>query len=193
MSVTSPRRASSRAALLAVALLLLAALPAAAHAELVSADPANGATVQGPFDRPIVLTFSEDLASGSKADLKAADGKTLDSAAVAGRRMTITLASPLDAGTYTIQWTSVADDGHVERGAVTFTVTPPPPTPIPTPSATAAPTPTASPTPMPSPTPSGGGGTPAGGTADVLLPLLGVVIAVAALGAFLLRRRSARR
>jgi copper resistance protein C len=173
------------AVLLGLILLLIDAIPIAAHAELVSSNPADNADVEAPFDGPITLTFSEALASGSKADLKGPDGATIGAAAVDGDKLLFTLDGPLALGTYTIQWTTVAADRDVLRGTQTFTVVPPPPTPTPPPTATPSTTP--SPAPIASPIPSGSG-TPATGTADVLFPLLAAVIALLALGAFLLNR-----
>jgi methionine-rich copper-binding protein CopC len=183
------------ALLIGLVLLLVDALPIAAHAELVSSDPPDKAEVQAPFSGPIILTFSEALASGSKADLNGPDGSTLGAATVDGTTLAFTPGGPLSRGTYTIQWTSVAADRDILRGTLTFTVVEPPPTPTPAPTATpgATPSPPPSPTPTASPSPSGNG-SPASSTADVILPLLAAVIAVGAIGAFLLRnRRSAGR
>ncbi|HEV8490199.1 MAG TPA: copper resistance protein CopC [Candidatus Limnocylindrales bacterium] len=196
MTVTHSARVT-HALLLGLVVLAVVASPVAAHAELVSSDPADKSEVEAPFDGPIVLTFDEPLAPGSKADLKDGTGATIASATVDGDELVFALDDPLGTGQYTIQWTSVGADRDVERGTITFSVVPPPPTPTPAPTATPGPTATAIPTPSPaptrSPTPSGNG-TVAGGPADVLFPLLGVVIAVVALGALLLRnRRSAGR
>jgi copper resistance protein C len=179
------------ALLLGLILLLVDAIPTAAHAELVSSDPADKAEVEAPFAGPITLTFSETLASGSKADLRGPDGATVATATIDGDQLVFTPEGPLDLGTYTIQWTTVAADRDVLRGTLTFTAVAPPPTPTPAP--TAGPSTTPSLAPATSPTPSGGG-TPASGSADVLFPLLAAVIAIGALGVFLLsrNRRSAR-
>lgn len=191
MTVTRSARAA-RGLLLGLVVLAVGAGPVAAHAELVSSDPADKSEVEAPFDGPIVLTFDEALATGSKADLKDGTGATIASATVDDDELVSALDEPLGTGQYTIQWTSIAADRDVLRGTITFTVVPPPPTPTPAPTATAGPTATATPTPSPSPTASptpSGNGTAVGGPADVLFPLLGVVIAVVALGALLLRNR----
>ena len=78
-----------------------------------------------PYSGPIVLTFSEHLASGSKADLVDASGATLASAVVDPNAMTMTftLATPLAPGAYQVKWVSIADDGDVLRQPVIpFTV-----------------------------------------------------------------------
>jgi methionine-rich copper-binding protein CopC len=201
-----------RAALLAVVAVAAGtlALPAAviAHAELVSSNPANAATVPGPFAGPIVLTYSEALKSGSHAELLAAGGAKVADAKIDAsntRRMTFTLAAPLDPGAWTVQWTSVAADGDIERGRVTFTVAAPTPSPTapPTVPPTAAPTipPTAVPSPStppatlpptlppsPSPSPTPGTGVPAS-AADVVIPIVAALALVGAAAWFLLRRR----
>lgn len=187
MTLTHPARLAC-AVLVGVVLLLVDAIPTAAHAELVSSDPADKAEVEAPFDGPIVLTFDEALATGSSAELKRSDDSTVASATVDGDRLVFTLDAGLEPGEYRIQWTSVGADRDVERGTITFTVVAPSPTATPAPAPSATATATASPTPS-------GNGTPASGTADVLFPLLAAVIALGALGAFLLNRnrRSAGR
>lgn len=106
------------------AAVAVAAGPAAAHARLVSATPAPDATVAAP--RTISLTFSERAvpafsgfdvvnAAGEKVAIRtavAADGKTL----------TGTLARPLAAGTYSVQWRLASSDGHRMTGSYAFSV-----------------------------------------------------------------------
>lgn len=188
MTVTHPTRFAC-AVLIGLVLLVVDAIPTAAHAQLESSDPADNAEVAAPFNGPIALTFDAPLASGSKAELKGPDGSTIASARVAGDRLLFTLDGALMLGSYTIQWTSVGVDRGVERGTLTFTVVVPPPTPRPTPTPSATARATARP-----PTQTGSG-TPAGGTSDVLFPLLAAVIAIGAIGALLLnlRRQSSGR
>jgi copper resistance protein C len=174
-----------RALLPGLVLLAVVASPALAHAELVSSDPTDKAQVESAFNGPITLTYDEALYPGSRADLRGPDGSVVASAEVDGATLVFTLDGPLDAGAYTIQWTSIAVDRDIERGTLTFTVVPAPPTA--TPGATANPAPSATATASPAPT--GGGGAPAGSTGDIIVPLLAAVIAVGAIGAFLLRNR----
>ncbi|HEV8403838.1 MAG TPA: copper resistance CopC family protein [Candidatus Limnocylindrales bacterium] len=179
-----------------MAILLVPGL-VSAHSELVSSSPTSGATVPSPYSGPIVLTFSEHLATGSKADLVDSTGATVASAVVDpdAKTMTITPTTPLPAGDYQVKWVSIADDGDVLRQPiVSFTVAPAAsPSPSATaaastaPSASAAPTtaPTAAPTPAPSPAPdtSGSGG-------DVVLPIIVALIVLGAGAAYLLTRRN---
>jgi copper resistance protein C len=180
-----------------VAVLLLPGLTTA-HSELVSSDPAQGAVIPAPYSGPIVLTFSEHLASGSKADLVTAAGATVASATVDAdaRTMTVTLTTPLAPGGYEVRWVSIADDGDLLRQpVVTFTVSPaaasPTAGPSAQPSATAAPTSVASAAPStgPTPTPSAEpGGTGSG--SDVVVPIIVALIILGAGAAYLLTRRN---
>ena len=196
-------RARAAAALLAGALLVtLSPVTVVAHAELETSTPADGATVDSPFDGPIVLDFSEALADGSEADLLAPGGAAVASAVVdlAGARMTFELGAALDPGVYEVRWTGVALDGHVERGTFEFTVAPAQPTPEPTPEPT--PTPAASATTAPAtsppattepsvvPTPSPTIDDGAAGTTDVLLPIVVALLVVGAGAVYLLTRRN---
>lgn len=196
MTVTHPMRAAC-AVLLGLLLLLIDAIPVAAHAELVSSDPAAGATVTGSPDE-IVAVFDEPLEDNSSMELLGPDGARVATGAVdpADRTRMVIEPNGLPPGTYEVRWTAASADGHVERGTLTFTVVEPTPPPTAAPTATprATPSPTIWPTPTASPTPSGNR-TPATGTADVLFPLLAAVIALGALGAFLINRnrRSAGR
>jgi methionine-rich copper-binding protein CopC len=206
--VTHLIRARIAPALIAGA-LLVSLIPAivVAHAELETSTPADGATVDSPFDGPIVLDFTEALADGSEADLRGPGGAIVATADVdrPGARMTFEFNAPLDPGDYEVRWTGIALDGHVDRGTFEFTVAPAPLTPEPTPgptptpeptpaaSATAAPatsTPaTAGPSEAPSPSPSPDGGT-ATGTADVLLPIIVALVVTGAGAVYLLTRRN---
>ncbi len=195
VTLTHPTRLAC-AVLIGLVLLLVDAIPVAAHAELVSSDPAAGATVTSSPDE-IVVVFSEPIEDNSSIELIGPDGARVATGGVDPADRTRLRIDPpqLSPGEYEVRMTVASADGHIDRPTYSFTVvaaTPPPTaaptaTPRPTPSPTISPGPTASPTP-------GGNGTPAGST-DVLFPLLAAVIAIGALGVFLLNRnrRSARR
>jgi copper resistance protein C len=197
VTLTHVLRLSARSVAGGIVLLVLAAVPVLAHAELVSSDPAAGATtVTGSIDQ-IVAVFDEPLEDNSSMLLNAPGGGRPASGGVdpADRtRMVIDLIKPLEPGAYEVRWVAASADGHVERGSFTFTVVAPTPSPTvaPTTEPSATPNPTVSPTVSPSPS---GNGTRAGATADVIFPLLAAVIAIAALAAFILNRnrRAARR
>jgi hypothetical protein len=190
------------------ALALLAFVPAAAvsaHSDLESASPAEGATVPSPFAGPVLLTFTEELADGSMADLVGPAGKVATADVDPdGPTMTVNPAEALAPGDYRVEWTSIAGDGDLLRGIVTFTVAAPAATPSPEPSpspspsatATAAPTASASAAATATAAPTAAAATPAptapadtAGGADVILPIVVVLIVVAA-GAFYLVRRN---
>ena len=145
------------AAVIAAALLGWAAAPAAAHSELVSSDPANGASL--PAAPPTAtLTFNEDIAGeftsvavtiGSAAPAPAA-------ATTAGPAVTVDLAAALAAlpadtpgqsgpVAWTVAYRVVSADGHPIQGQVGFTA-PLPAAPTPTPAPSEAPTPEPTPT-----------------------------------------------
>lgn len=198
--MTFPDRALRRLAITATAstLFLLLAAPTLAHTELETATPAAGSTVPSPFDGPILLTFSEELAEGSRAELLAPGGGVVASATIDGpaARMSFELDAPLDPGDYEIEWTGVAVDRHVERGLVAFTVAPAPPTEAPSPTPTPEPEPTASATLAPTAEPTASG-TPtptpveSTGTSDsnVVLPIVAALLIVLVGAAYLLSRR----
>jgi methionine-rich copper-binding protein CopC len=202
-SAAMPERAYRlvRVALAAALLCLLLPLPAAAHADLQSSDPTNGATVPSPFSGPVVMTFTESLAVGSKADLYGPGRQVVASATIDAGTMTIALASPLPAGDYTVEWVSVADDGDLLRGTLRFSVSgaagPSVQVPTSSPSTTATNRPTAASSGQPtaseglvSPSPSPATpGTTGGAGGDVIVPIV-VALIVAAAGAFYLVRRN---
>ena len=186
--------------LIPAAVLLLAALMVPplvlAHADLVSAVPADGGTVEGP-DVEFVLTFSEALADGSHADVIGPDGNVVITLAPDdASATTMSGAAPLAAGDHTIRWTSVAADGDILRGELRFVVTAAPtdaPTPTPEPSATPAPaspspTPEASPNPSPSAPPDANGS----GESAVIIPIVVALVFVAGAMLWLMRRRPPR-
>jgi methionine-rich copper-binding protein CopC len=190
-----------RLAGLALTLVFALATPASAsaHTELERATPADGGTVEAPFDGPIRLEYSEELADGSGAELQDDGGGAIAEATVdgPGATMEFELDAPLGPGDYQIAWTGIAVDGHVERGTVTFTVEAPPPTPEPTPTPMPTPepsdsvapaTPSLEPTQAPSPSPSPPH-TATAGSGDVVIPIVVALLVVAIGGAYLLSRR----
>jgi methionine-rich copper-binding protein CopC len=121
-------RAARRLAVLLVALAacLSVAVPAWAHAELVSSEPAPGATVPAGLSL-LTLTFSEPIAEGSQVTLFAEQFQAVAgvTSAVDGTVLRASLAAGLDAGLYTVQWRAVSVDGHPVEGSYQFAVRPP--------------------------------------------------------------------
>ncbi len=178
-----------------MALLLTAGvLPVLAHAELVSSDPADGAQLATP-PTTITLTFSEGVvASRSSFDLLLSGQRVGTGKAAKDGDTTMSLGGlTLAPGEYTIQWTSVADDGDLLRGTVTFTVLAPTPAPsvaVASASPSAAPSPTrATPTAVAPTSQASADATPVASTGtDVLLPIVVGLVLIAGVGAFLFRR-----
>ena len=184
------------------AALLLALLPAtvAAHAELVEATPADGATVEGTPEE-ISAEFTEPLETdGSTFSLRNAAGERL----AVGRidpsddtRLIIDPVPDLAPGGYEVRWRAASADGHAENDTWTFTVTAAPspaPTAASTPGATASadstPSATPEPTAVPSPSASPGPTDPTGsGDGDVILPIIAALAIVLIAAGFLLTRR----
>ncbi len=110
----------------AIATLVLASVPAFAHATPTKMTPPPNSTVSAPTE--ISITFSEAL------EPKFSVIKLLDSAGtVVSKQASVldpanakhmTLALPkLPPGVYTVQWTSsAADDGHKLSRTYTFTI-----------------------------------------------------------------------
>jgi methionine-rich copper-binding protein CopC len=181
----------------AIPLLLSLAAPAvvAAHADLVSSNVTDGQTVVGGELAAFTVTFSEDLADGSKLELV---GTGVDAVAAwttgDGATMTLPAPDPLPAGDYELRWTSIAGDGDLLRGVIHVTVVAP--TPAPTEPPTAAPTeppataPSVAPSAAPTSAPTDGA---AGAGADTVIPLAALVIVVLGGGLWWLRSRTRAR
>jgi methionine-rich copper-binding protein CopC len=181
---------------LAAALLLVLASPSsvAAHAELVTATPEDGATVDaGPID--IIGTYSEEVGPKSHMELLDASGDVVARASIDGKTLRIGLEG-LQPGAYRVRWTTVtSDDNGVERGAWSFTVAAASPSPTvvasPSGSPSAAPSLSAPATVSSAPSSSAKPTSPSNASSgDVLLPIVAALVVVALLGGLLLRRRT---
>ncbi|HSW41567.1 MAG TPA: copper resistance CopC family protein [Patescibacteria group bacterium] len=199
----APGRAM-RAALSAVVLLLLLVTPALADADLETAAPGPGDTVQ-VVPAELVAEFTQDLdPERSSLELRDTAGATLArGGTVPGEPRVMRMVLPaLEPGVYTVRWTTFsAADGHLFRDTYEFTVvapSPAPATPSPSPatpspsvvapSPTAAPTaaPTAVPSATPTPPAAPGGGA---GAMEILLPLGAAALVVVGFGVWMFRRR----
>jgi methionine-rich copper-binding protein CopC len=110
----------------ALAALLLSAAPAFAHAHLVSSQPAaedaaGAAAVQAPVNE-LRLDFSEaPTLAFSKVTITGTDGQEVAHGDLAvdpagDKTLVVPLSAPLAGGEYTIEWTTVASDGHKSSG-----------------------------------------------------------------------------
>ncbi len=201
MPATRQRPGPATAAWLALLVAAIwVAVPAAvaAHADLDTALPPDGAILASPPSE-IVLTFTEALdARRSSLTLHAAGGAEIARAGVdPGNELTMRIDPPvLEPGGYEIRSTAVAaHDGAIKRETLTFTITEP--AAAPTAARTASPTasssttelPSTAPTADPSPAPAADDSS-AAGTAGVLVPILAAIALVIALGAWLVRSRA---
>lgn len=135
-----PSRLAIRRALAATALggaLAAVSLPASAHAELLSSDPADGSTVTELTS--VHLEFSEEL-------LDIGNSITVTDGAGATQDLTVTLAEPtvleapvgaLVPGDITISWRNASVDGHTEEGELQVTLEAPATSASPDPSSSA--------------------------------------------------------
>jgi copper transport protein len=108
----------------AVALVLAAAAPAAAHAVVVASDPAEGQVLTDPPTR-VTVQFSERV-SAELGGLRVLDasGKQVDNAdsSLTGTQETLTVSLPQDLpdGTYVASYRVISADGHAISGAFVF-------------------------------------------------------------------------
>lgn len=98
-----------------------------AHAHLKTAAPADKAVVASPAD--LTLGFSEGLNlrfSGVKLlgpdqqEVKLGEAMLMDG----GKSLMVAVPARLAAGTYTVQWHALSEDGHKTEGSYSFSVAP---------------------------------------------------------------------
>lgn len=189
------------AIVLACLAIVASAEVAAAHADLVESDPAEGGTIETPYT--LTATFDEPLEPSSSVIVRNAAGDEVARGGVSDAAATVLLAelTELPAGEYRARWTATTADGHSERGTINFVVVaaspaptdPATPTAEPAPTSTAAATsspvpatPTPTPTPTATPVPIDGG--PSAGTADLLIALVLAGLAIAAVAGYIFLR-----
>ncbi|MEX5632021.1 copper resistance protein CopC [Parafrankia sp. FMc2] len=115
---------------LAVAALLVTALPASAHATLTGSNPVGGAALDAAPDR-VTLSFSESVSIKSDAiRVLDASGTRVDEGDTRGggsaSEVTVALRGGLGPGTYVVSWRVVSADSHPVGGAFAFGVGGPP-------------------------------------------------------------------
>lgn len=110
---------------IAVVILLVLTGSASAHAFLLHASPAAGATLVSP-PKELSLDFSEAL-EPTFSNVTVVDGtgrKVAAAASVAnGTKMSVAL-EPLKPGTYSVTWHALSVDTHRTQGNFRFTVKP---------------------------------------------------------------------
>jgi copper transport protein len=110
-------------AVVAVVALLIGHDTAAAHAELISIEPADGEVVDAA-PANVVLTFSEpvSLTGGSVRVLDDGADDVATATNLEGETIIVDLAGGLADGTYTVVWEVVSVDSHRISGASVFHV-----------------------------------------------------------------------
>ncbi len=124
---------------------LLTAVPASAHATLVKSSPKSGADL-AYLSRTVRLTFDDPIGDqGASIVVTGADGTrwTAGATVVNDTLVSAPTRRGAPAGSYTVAYRVVSEDGHPVSGSMQFTVTV---------GASPSPTPTASPTATPTPT-----------------------------------------
>src|SRR5690625_1792159 len=106
----------------AIALSVLWAVPASAHAQLLESDPPDGEQLdEAPAS--VELTFNEHIEQiGSQVVITDADGTEVQDGdpLIEGPTLTQDLSEERPAGEYTVQWRVVSADGHPVSGEFTF-------------------------------------------------------------------------
>jgi copper resistance protein C len=106
--------------------LLCGAARDARHLHLISSFPAADTTLASTPDT-IKLTYNQvaDLAV-SRIRLLAEGGEGVavsrPTASADGKTLVSKVNEALRSGSYTIQWSTAGDDGHIQRGTIGFTV-----------------------------------------------------------------------
>jgi hypothetical protein len=132
-----------RAVLVAAAATVLAAAPAAAHTDLVSSSPKQGAELKAAPQR-VTLTFGEDLLpAGDRLVARTAEGAQVDlgPSTVTGAELSAEWPQSAASGEYRVAYRAVASDGHPLEGTVSFTITATQASSQPSPAAAEAPAP----------------------------------------------------
>lgn len=111
---------------LALLAAMAVAVPAQAHAELKSSNPASGAALDAPPEQ-VELTFSDviSLPDGDAVTITGPDGAKWPVTQAHAVDKTITAvvdAGAAKAGAHTLAWRAQADDGDVISGTFTFTM-----------------------------------------------------------------------
>lgn len=136
------------AAVISVAVVLLAVLgaaPAAAHSDLISSSPAEGANLNAP-PSTVELTFNEPIGTiGLQLAARGPNGEVpLGEPTVAGTVVSAPWPQSAGAGNYTVAFRVVSADGHPISGTVPFSIASQP-SPATSPAATAVPEPSSQP------------------------------------------------
>lgn len=97
--------------------------PAAAHASLLSSNPADGAALEA-LPSEVVLTFSEPISEPAYVVVNSPDGEQLaaEEVEVDGAEVGVAVEGDGGQGSYTAAFRVVSEDGHPVTGQIDFTV-----------------------------------------------------------------------
>lgn len=118
-----------RRALLGLAVLPLLPRPAAAHAVVVTSDPAAGATLAAPPSRVTIRFNSRIDHARSRLVLVGPEGAQVPLGLAPEHDPTLVEAgldpaAALAPGAWRLRWQVLAVDGHITRGDIPFTLQP---------------------------------------------------------------------
>ncbi|MEH7081198.1 copper resistance CopC family protein [Neobacillus drentensis] len=107
---------------LLVGMLVMLPSIASAHTELTTSNPTSGQVVKEDL-KEIVLTYEGKIESLSTMTL-VQDGKEIPLVSVTPHENQLigSLSTPLENGTYSVQWSIAGEDGHPISGKIPFTV-----------------------------------------------------------------------
>ena len=113
-----------KSAAFAALLVVAGTIAALGHAKLTASVPNDGASVAPPVSA-IELTFSKPLRLTLVKVVRGSDQQhmplTGELPKTVGKSVR-TAVSPLQADSYKVSWTAVAEDGHVMKGSFAFSV-----------------------------------------------------------------------
>ena len=116
---------STPSVILSVILLTVAfSVLTQAHARLEKTVPVDKAALTAP-PTSLQLFFSEKPdATVSRIELKGPSGmvKLGPAHIMGGKTLMAPIAGPIEDGSYTVNWQTSGDDGHVQKGEFTFTL-----------------------------------------------------------------------
>jgi copper transport protein len=110
--------------LIALAVALLAPATAWGHASLVRTVPANGSVLARP-PAAVRVVFDDTVTTGPGIAAIRNGGRTILAGGPrieGGRTLVVPLRSRLPDGDYSVRWSVVSDDGHLESGVIAFAV-----------------------------------------------------------------------
>lgn len=107
--------------LLSITLLLFTIAPVNAHSQLLSSDPAPGATLDFP-PYQIVLNFNEEMGEPTRVLLLDENFVSTNLETTIDGRTLISQMPALGGGVFTVQYDAVSADGHPISGSYEFAV-----------------------------------------------------------------------